>query len=380
MKFSVQWLQEWLSSPVEVHALADTLTMSGLEVESVSSAAPDFQKVVVGQVVTEVMHPDSKRLHCCQVDVGDVQPLQIVCGAPNVRAGLKVAVAMVGAYLPDGTEIRETVLRGQPSQGMICSSRELGLSQNHEGIMELPMDAPVGVNLRQYLHLDDQVMDIAVTPNRGDCLSIHGVAREAAVLFHKTVQEPAITVVEAAIPDKLSIDLQAPIACPRYIGRVIRGINSAASTPIWMQERLRRSGIRSIHPVVDVTNYVMLELGQPLHAFDLACIKGGIQVRLAKPEEQLNLLDGKTLRLHDEPLVIADHQQPLALAGIMGGMASAVSEDTQDIFLESAFFSAISLSLTARRYGLQTDSSYRYARGVDYDLPIKAMNGPRNYY
>ncbi len=374
MKFSVKWLQEWLGSLVDVQDLVDTYTMSGLEVESMEPAAAEFQGVIVGQVLSEAMHPDSQRLHCCQVDIGQNQPLQIVCGASNVRAGLKVAVATIGAQLPGGIEIKSTILRGQPSQGMICSARELRLDDDKEaGIIELPADAPVGVDLRDYLLLNDQIIDLALTANRGDCLSISGLARETAALLNISVKPEPTALVTATIADTLQVSLEAPAACPRYCGRLLRQINSKATTPIWMQERLRRSGIRSIHPVVDVTNYVMLELGQPLHAFNLANIDGEIHVRLAKSGETLNLLDGKSLQLDVETLVIADHQQPLALAGIMGGAASGVSVNTTDLFIESAFFSSIPMSLTARRYGLQTDSSYRYARGVDYNLPRKAL-------
>jgi phenylalanyl-tRNA synthetase beta chain len=374
MELSVQWLQEWLDSPVEAQTLADAFTMSGLEVESLTPAAGEFHGVVVGEIETEAMHPDAKRLHCCQVNIGAVQPLSIVCGGVNVRPGLKVAVATVGAHLPGGIEIKPTVLRAQPSHGMICSARELGLGEDKEGcILELPANAPIGKDLREYLSLNDQILDIALTANRGDCLSISGMAREAAALLKITqrpLPEPSI---KTDIPDLLRIELAAPAQCPRYVGRIIRNIR-ATQTPVWMKERLRRSGIRSIHPVVDVTNYVMLELGQPLHAFDLSAISGGIQVRRAKPGETLTLLDERSLKLQPEDLVIADQRQPLALAGVMGGLSSAVTADSRDIFLESAFFTAVPLSLTARRHGLQTDASYRFARGVDFNLAQKAIN------
>jgi len=374
MKFSVHWLQEWLSSPVQAENLASRFTMAGLEVESLKPAAGAFYGVVIGEVVAESMHPDAKRLHCCQVNIGQGEPLPIVCGGVNVRPGLKVALAVIGAQLPGDIEIKSTVLRGQPSQGMICSARELGLGEDKEGhILELPQDAPIGQDLRNYFQLDDQIMAVALTPNRGDCLSIQGLARESAALFELSCRPPHIEPVSAAIPDTLTIDLQAPSRCPRYAGRVIRNINLHAVTPMWMQERLRRSGVRSIHPVVDVTNYVLLELGQPMHAFNLENIDQKILVRLAKPGESLTLLDGQSIRLSADDLVIADGARPLALAGVMGGAASAVAANTRHLFLESAFFSPIPLSLTARRHSLQSDSSYRFARGVDFNLPVNAM-------
>ena len=284
-----------------------------------------------------------------------------MCGGVNVRPGLKIALATVGAKLPGGIEIKQTLLRGQPSHGMICSAQELALGEDKEGcILELASDAPIGADLREYLKLDDQIMDVSITPNRGDCLSINGLSRESSALLKlKSRVLPPVNL-PATIADTLTVELAAPQDCPRYFGRIIRGISPVAATPVWMDERLRKSGMRSIHPVVDVTNYVMLELGQPLHGFDLAQIADKIQVRKAKSGESLDLLDGRQLILNSEDLVIADQRQPLALAGVMGGVRSAVSANTVDIFLESAFFQAIPLSLTARRHGLQTDSSYRF--------------------
>ncbi|MBS0350801.1 MAG: phenylalanine--tRNA ligase subunit beta, partial [Proteobacteria bacterium] len=301
-------------------------------------------------------------------------PQPIVCGAPNVRAGLKVAVALPGAVLPGGLEIKEAVLRGQTSCGMICSSQELGMGGNQEqGILELAQDAPVGMDLREYLQLNDQIVDIAITANRGDCLSIKGLARETAALLKLGNRPLNIDKIPAKIPDVLKIEIIAPKRCSRYQGRVIRNIKTAVQSPVWLQERLRRAGLRSIHPVVDVTNYVMLELGQPLHAFDLRAIDEQIVVRTAQPGEKLQLLDGRNLLLDAEDLVVADVHKPLALAGIMGGQDSGVVSETKDLFLESAFFQAIPLSLTARRYGLQSDSAYRYSRGVDFELPSQAI-------
>ncbi len=369
MKFSIQWLQEWLASPIDAENLASTFTMSGLEVESLEPAAGEFQGVVVGLIEAEAPHPDAKRLHCCRVDIGQGEPLPIVCGGVNVRPGLKVALATVGAKLPGGLEIKQTVLRGEPSHGMICSARELGLGEDKEGcIIELPADAPVGADLRDYLSLNDYVMDIALTANRGDCLSISGIARESSALLKIKNRPLQIDPAPVTCADTLTVEVTAPQRCPRYAGRVIRNINHSVQTPTWMQERLRRSGIRSIHPVVDVTNYVMLELGQPMHAFNLENIDEKIQVRLAGIDESLTLLDGRLMSLTTEDLVIADKARPLALAGVMGGAASGVAANTRHLFLESAFFSQIPLSLTARRHGLQSDSAYRFSRGVDFEF------------
>jgi len=374
MKFSVQWLCEQLQDSIEVESLASVFTMSGLEVESLEPAAGEFNGVVVGEILSEAMHPDAKRLHCCQVNIGQPNPLSIVCGGINVRPGLKVALATVGAHLPGGIEIKQGLLRGEPSHGMICSAKELQLGEDKEGcILELSPDAPVGQDLRQYLKLNDSIMDIALTANRGDCLSINGLARESAALLHKEYKPLKINPVAESINDSLPVHIEAGQRCPRYLGRVIRNINHSAVTPVWMQERLRRSGVRSIHPVVDVTNYVMLELGQPMHAFNLENIDEEITVRLARSGETLTLLDGRLLELSNDDLVIADRSQSLALAGIMGGVSSAVCSNTCHLFLESAFFAAIPLSLTARRHSLQTDSSYRFARGVDYELTRYAM-------
>ncbi len=375
MKFSVQWLQEWLDSPVNTEDLVSKFTMSGLEVDSLRPASGEFENVVIGQIEKEWPHPDAKRLHCCLVNIGKSEPLSIVCGGTNVRPGLKIALAMVDAKLPGGIEIKQSIIRGQPSQGMICSSRELGLGEDKEGhILELPEDAPLGIDLKQYLNLPDQIMDLSITANRGDCLSIQGLARETAALLKIKSNRAKIQPAKTQSIEMLKVSVAAPERCPRYLGRVVQNIRHPVTTPIWMQERLRRSGIRSIHPVVDITNYVMLELGQPLHAFNLENIAENIQVRLAKSGEAFTLLDGRRLELSSEDLVIADQNQPLALAGVMGGVSSSVAVNTRHIFLESAFFNPIPLSLTARRYGLQTDSAFRYARGVDYELPQLALD------
>ncbi len=374
MKFSTKWLQENLDKSVDSESLASALIMGGLEVESLQPASGQFSGVIIGLIESESQHPDAARLHCCRVNISNNEILPIVCGGVNVRPGLKVAVATVGAQLPGNIHIKATQLRGQPSQGMICSAQELGLGEADAGhILELPADAPIGQNLRDYLNLNDEIMDLAIPPNRGDCLSINGLAREVAALLKINAISANVSQVKATIPDTLTVEVTAADRCPRYLGRVIRQIRRPAQTPMWMVERLRRSGMRSIHPVVDVTNYVMLELGQPLHAFDLKNIQQGIEVRLAKPGEKITLLDTKSLTLTSNDLIIADHHQALALAGIMGGAASGVSEQTEDLFLESAFFIPIPLSLSARHHNLQTDASYRFARGVDSCLPRKAL-------
>lgn len=373
MKLSEQWLREWVNPPLTTKQLVDQLTMAGLEIESVIPAAGDFNKVVIGLVTQTKQHPDAERLRVCTVNVGQTEPLTIVCGGANVRPELKVPVALVGAMLPNDIKIKPAKLRGIESQGMICSVSELGLAETSEGIMELPAEAPIGEDLRTWLQLDDNSIDLHVTPNRGDCLSIAGVAREIAVLNNCDITAPSMQAVTATINDQLSIKVTDSVDCPRYLGRVIRGVNSQTKTPVWMVEKLRRSGLRSIHPIVDVTNYVLLELGQPLHAFDLAKLKGDIVVRLARENEKLVLLDGQEINLDNKTLVIADQQGPQALAGIMGGALSAVTDQTVDIFLESAFFDPIMIAGRARRYGLNTDSAHRFERGVDPNLSARAI-------
>ncbi len=373
MKFSEQWLREWVNPPLDVHQLCEQLTMSGLEVESINSVAGEFSKVVIGLVTQTTQHPDAERLRVCIVDIGAAEPLTIVCGGANVRPDLKVPVALVGSTLPNGIKIKAAKLRGIESQGMICSVSELGITEVSNGIMELPKEAPLGEELRSWLKLDDYSIDIHVTPNRGDCLSIAGIAREVAVLNDCEVTAPLIEVMPSTIPDHLPVKVLDPVDCPRYLGRVIRGVNPHATTPDWLVEKLRRSGMRSIHPVVDVTNYVLLELGQPLHAFDLSKLEGGIVVRLAQDKEKIVLLDGQEVELDSKTLVIADHKAPQALAGIMGGLQSAVSDTTTDIFLESAFFNPQMIAGRARRYKLNTDAAYRFERGVDPDLSWKAI-------
>lgn len=373
MKLSKLWLREWVNFSLTEQELADQLTMAGLEVDAVSPVAGAFTHVVVAEVLSTKPHPDADKLTLCEVNANTDKPLKIVCGAANVRAGLKVALAMIGAELPGGFKIKESKLRGELSQGMLCSVTELGMADQSEGIMELEDDAPVGMDLREYLTLDDYVFDVDLTPNRADCFSVLGLAREVAVLNKIPLCEQPIIAITPTADDVLTINLKNPEACPRYCGRVIRNINSDAYTPLWMSERLRRSGIRTVHPVVDIMNYVMLELGQPMHAFDLATIKGEINVRFSNDSEQLELLDGQQITLSDKVLVIADKEKPLAMAGIMGGAESAVQAQTSDVFLESAFFNPITTAGVARKYGLFSDSSQRFERGVDPYLQKKAL-------
>ncbi len=373
MKLSESWLHEWVNHPLSTNQLIENLTMAGLEVDNTQPVARPFDKVVIGEVLSVTSHPNAKKLTICQVSVGaDQQPLNIVCGARNVQAGMRVPTALVGAQLPD-FNIEPANLQGVISGGMLCSAKELGLAETSEGIMSLPNDAPLGKDFRDYLQLDDVSLEIELTPNRGDCLSVQGVAREISVFTGSVLQPPVDSAVPATIQTTFPVEILHPQGCPRYVGRVIKNVKVNTPTPLWMQERLRRSGLRSLSAVVDVTNYILLELGQPLHAFDLATLSGGIRVRLAQASETLTLLDGQTLPLDANTLVIADHQKPVAMAGIMGGKDTGVTSVTQDIFLESAFFSPTTLAGCARRYGLQTDASYRFERGVDPQLQRRAI-------
>ncbi|MBH84293.1 MAG: phenylalanine--tRNA ligase subunit beta [Alteromonadaceae bacterium] len=372
MKFSEQWLREWVNPSIDTQALVDQITMAGLEVDGFEPVAGAFSGVIVGRVVSAEPHPDADKLRVCQVE-GGAETIQIVCGAPNARAGIKVALAEVGAVLPGDFRIKKAKLRGQPSQGMLCSEAELGFSDEHDGIMELPESAPVGENLRAYLGLDDVTIDVDLTPNRSDCLSIRGLAREVGVLNRQLVDAPELTPVAPSHSDVVDVRVSAPEGCPRYLGRIIRGVDLSAEAPLWMRERLRRSGIRSIDAAVDVTNYVMLELGQPMHAFDRAEISGGIVVRWAEQGEKLTLLDGQEVELTRDTLVIADHEKPVAIAGVMGGEHSGVGTETRDLVLESAFFEPITIAGKARHYGLHTDASHRFERGVDPKLARDAM-------
>ncbi|NPE59638.1 phenylalanine--tRNA ligase subunit beta [Dickeya dadantii] len=373
MKFSELWLREWVNPAISSDALSEQITMAGLEVDGVEPIAGAFHGVVVGEVVECAQHPNADKLRVTKVNVGGDRLLDIVCGAPNCRQGLKVAVATVGAVLPGDFKIKAAKLRGEPSEGMLCSFSELGISDDHSGIIELPADAPLGTDIREYLKLDDNTIEISVTPNRADCLGILGVARDVAVLNELALTAPTTEPVTATIADRFPIQVDATEACPRYLGRVVKGINVKAATPLWMREKLRRCGIRSIDPVVDVTNYVLLELGQPMHAFDLNRLEGGIVVRMAKEGETLRLLDGTDATLSADTLVITDHQKALAMGGIFGGEHSGVNGETQDVLLECAYFNPLSITGRARRYGLHTDASHRYERGVDPALQHQAM-------
>ncbi|WP_031437874.1 phenylalanine--tRNA ligase subunit beta [Methylobacter tundripaludum] len=373
MQISEAWLREYVNPAITTEQLVEQLTMAGLEVDSVTPAAAVFSGVVVGEVLAMEQHPDADRLRVCQVAVGEAEPLQIVCGASNVRVGLRIPAALIGAVLPGDFKIKRSKLRGVESFGMLCSEKELGLAADANGLMELAADAPVGVDIRDYLSLNDNIIEVDLTPNRADCLSVEGIAREVAVLNKMDwsvtqVEKPAVN-----HADTLIVSVKATDACPRYLGRLLKGVNPKAETPLWMQERLRRSGVRSLSAVVDVTNYVLIELGQPLHAFDAAKLTGGINVRYAQTDESVALLNGQTIKLDNETLVIADDKQALALAGVMGGSESAVSDDTQDVFLECAFFTPLSIAGKARNYGLHTDSSHRFERGVDPTLQERAI-------
>ncbi len=372
MKFSEQWLRTLVNPSISTHEMCDQLTMAGLEVDSVEPAAGDFTEVVVARVESMEKHPDADKLNVCQVSDGS-ETQQIVCGAANVRPGLIIPLAKVGAILPGDFRIKPAKLRGVESFGMLCSEKELGLADSADGLMELPVDAPLGENIRDYMKLDDTIIELDLTPNRGDCLSIEGIAREVGVLNHCEIAEQQWAPYKQTVTDEFPVEIEADEACTYYAGRVIKGVDVKAQTPLWMVERLRRSGIRSLSPVVDITNYVMLQLGQPMHAFDLNKLDGKINVRFSKDAEKVTLLDGKSIDLQQNTLVIADDTKVLALAGMMGGEDSAVDDATVDIFLESAFFRPEVIAGKARSYGLHTDSSHRFERGVDTQLQVHAI-------
>ncbi|WP_373686884.1 phenylalanine--tRNA ligase subunit beta [Acinetobacter sp. YH01005] len=373
MKISENWLRTWVNPAIDSDTLSDQLTMLGLEVDDLSPAAKPFTGVVVGEVLTVVQHPDADRLRVTTVNIGSGEPLQIVCGAPNVRVGMKAPVATIGAVLPGDFKIKKGKLRGVESQGMLCGASEIDLEDKIDGLLELPADAPVGTNIREYLSLDDHVIDISITPNRGDCFSIRGIAREIGVINQLPVTAPVITEVAATISDEKNVVVSTD-GCPRYLGRVIKNVNTKAPTPEWMERALARAGIRQHSILVDITNYVLMELGQPLHAFDGGKVEGSVRVRQATAAEKLTLLNEQEVELPENVMVIADDQKALAIAGIMGGLSSAVSDDTTEIFLESAFFDQLYIAGRARSFGLHTDASQRYERGVDFELPMTAMH------
>ncbi len=373
MQISEAWLRELVNPPVTTEELVEQLTMAGVEVDSVEPAAAEFSGVVVGEVVSMEQHSNADKLKVCQVAVGEAESIQIVCGASNVRVGLKIPAALVGAILPGNFKIKKSKLRGELSLGMLCSEKELGLAADADGLMELFEDAPVGTDIRDYFSLDDKIIELDLTPNRADCLSVEGVAREIAVLNEMEWSAVEVSTVEVTHDEVVNVSVEETEACPRYLGRLIKNVDVKAQTPLWMQESLRRSGIRSLGPIVDVTNYVLLELGQPLHAFDAEKLTGAITVRVGKKGEELALLNDQTIKLDGEALVIADEKQALALAGVMGGEATSVTDETKDIFLECAFFTPIAIAGKARNFGLHTDSSHRFERGVDFSLQERAI-------
>jgi len=377
MIFSEQWLREWISPELETQQLIDELTMAGLEVDGSTPVARQCSGIVVGLVESVEPHPDADKLSLCSVSDGE-ESFQVVCGAPNVRAGLKAPFAKLGAKIIESSDakpfkIKKAKIRGIESNGMLCSSEELGLEESSDGLLELHKNASVGEDIRSSLKLDDTSIELDLTPNRGDCLGMIGLAREVGVIARQDVTPLDFPAPIESIIDNFEVRITAKDACPRYLGRVIKNINLNSESPLWMKEKLRRSGLRSIAPVVDVTNYVLMELGQPMHAFDLEKLEGNIDVRFAKQNEKLELLDGKEIELTPETLLITDASKPIAMAGIMGGMATAVSDQTQHVFLECAFFAPLAVAGKARSYGMHTDASHRYERGVDYQLQRTAM-------
>ncbi|RVU84455.1 phenylalanine--tRNA ligase subunit beta [Leucothrix sargassi] len=377
MKVSEMWLREWVNPEIDAAEIGSQLTMAGVELDGIEPVASEFTNVVVGEILSAEKHPDADKLRVCQVACGEDEPVQIVCGAPNARAGLKAPLAMIGAVLgtSDGGsfKIKKSKLRGELSFGMLCSATELGMEDTADGLLELPSDAPVGTSIREYLMLEDVVLELDATPNRADCLSIAGIARETGVLTQTEVTEPAIPDAVEASDDTFPVEILATDMCERFVSRVIRNVDVNAATPLWMVERLRRADIRSLGPVVDVTNYVMIELGAPMHGFDFDKLSSGIKVRQAVEGEPLTLLDGREVALREDTLVIADHDKPLALAGIMGGLDSSVTDKTQNIMLECAYFVPEKIMGKSRTYGLHTDASHRFERGVSPDLQVKAM-------
>ncbi|HEX4596726.1 MAG TPA: phenylalanine--tRNA ligase subunit beta, partial [Burkholderiaceae bacterium] len=371
MKIPEGWLREFCDPPIDTRALADRLTMGGLEVEAVEAVAAPFSDVVVAQVLQVGPHPNSDHLTVCRVDVGSSEPVQIVCGAPNVAAGQRVPCALPGAVLPGDRKIGTATLRGVASAGMLCSARELGLSDDHAGLLVLAPDAPIGRPVRQVLNLDEQCLEIKLTPNRGDCLSVLGVARELAALTDSALRDPVFAPVPATCDERLPVRIEAPDLCGRFSGRVLRGLNARAETPPWMRARLERSGLRSVSALVDISNYVMLEVGRPSHVFDLAALHGGLVVRWGRPGERLRLLTGREVELDPGIGVIADQQGVQSLAGVMGGHSTAVTLDTTDIYLEAAFWWPQSIQGRTRRLNLITDAAHRFERGVDYATTVE---------
>ena len=372
MIISENWLREWVNPGIDSSQLIEQLTMAGLEVKTVEPASAKLENVIVGEVLAVEAHPDTDKLSLCQVSNGN-NAVEVVCGASNARQGLKVAFAQIGAALP-GLKVKKVKIRGVESNGMLCSASELGIAEISEGIIELPADAPSGTSIYEYLELDDNLIELELTPNRGDCISLAGVAREVSAINNVDLKDASGKFIKATIEDDFPVEILAPEACPHYVGRIINNIDASAQTPVWMQEKLRRSGLRPISPVVDVTNFVMMELGQPMHGFDFDKLEGGIWVRWAKAGEKFTLLDQSEIKCGSDLLVIADQRKTVALAGIMGGLDSSVQHDTKNIFLEAAFFTPFELAGKARSYGMNTDSSHRFERGVDPGLQVRAMH------
>jgi phenylalanyl-tRNA synthetase beta chain len=373
MKIVESWLREWVNPDLDTDALAERLTMAGHEVDSIEVEGAGLDGVVVAEVLDVARHPDADRLSVCRVSTGSGDPVEVVCGAPNVTKGMKSPLATPGVKLPNGIKLKKSKIRGVVSNGMLCSAIELGLGDDSDGIIELPADAPAGTPLAEYLKLPDAVIDLDLTPNRGDCFSVLGIARDVAALTASEMKEPTVNPVPATIDDTHPVELGAPEGCPRFAGRVIRNIDLTARSPVWMTERLRRAGLRPIHPVVDVTNYVMLELGQPLHAYDLALVSGAIRPRMAKQGEKVVLLDEKEISANDDTLVISDDSGAIGIGGIMGGLGTAVTEQTRDVFFEAAFFTQEIVAGRARSYGMHTDASLRFERGVDPEGQARAI-------
>jgi len=372
MQFPESWLRALVNPPLSTEELCHLLTMAGLEVEECRPASADFSQVVVARVLSAEKHPDADKLKLCSVDAGDHGVLQIVCGAPNVTAGMTVPCALVGAKLP-GIDIKKAKVRGVESFGMLCSARELGLSEDHGGLLALPATLPLGQDVRTALSLNDNLITLKLTPNRADCLSLSGIAREVAALTGAPLQLPKVTPVAAVLPDTRDIKLDAPAACPRYCGRIVRGVNAKAATPDWIKQRIERCGLRAISALVDITNYVMLELGQPLHAFDDTHLQGAIHVRYPNAGEKLLLLNEQIVTPTADTALITDEGKALALAGIMGGEHSGINDATTDLFLESAFFAPAAIAGKARALGFSSDASFRYERGVDFELQRTAI-------
>ena len=373
MKLAESWLREWTDPALSTEDLAHQLTMAGHEVDAVETTGEGLDGILVAEVIEVVPHPNADRLRVCKVEAATGEQIDVVCGAPNVYAGMKSALATPGVCLPNGLKLRKTKIRGVESNGMLCSAIELGLGDESDGILELPADAPVGIAFGEYLQLPDSIIDVDLTPNRGDCFSVLGLAREVSALTGSTLKSARVDEVAATIEDRYPIALTDSDSCPRFVGRVIQGIDPAAKTPIWMVERLRRAGVRAIYPVVDITNYVMLELGQPLHAYDRNKLQGTIHPRFARQGEKVTLLDEREVQLSTDTLVIADDTGPVGLAGIMGGLSTAVEAKTCDIFLESAYFAGHAIAGRARSYGLHTDASQRFERGVDPSGQARAI-------